>query len=139
MAFAGEKCSIQNSGANVADPSVHLIRNRDFPSHGGGLSMDPGYLATGGHSGYQALNLAILAGAKTLLLLGYDAHDPAPGADDHWFGKHPRNTSPAVYPLIRKSFRDNAAAIHAAGVLVLNCSPGSAIDAFERADLADCL
>lgn len=129
MAFAGQKCSIQDSGGNITDPEVHLVRNAG-PN---GISVDPEKIATGRNSGYQAINLAILAGAKTVLLIGYD------GTTDHWFGKHPVPTPESAGPMYVEAARAGAPAIKAAGVRVINCSPGSAINAFERMDLAEAL
>lgn len=131
--FAGQKCTIQNSGSNVTDDSVHMLRNSAHPSHGMGLSLDPRVLVTGRNSGFQALNLAVLASAKTVLLLGYDAR---PG---HWHGGHPRPTPEAAYKHYRESFRVAAKAIRDAGVRVINCTPGSAIDTFEKMTLEDVL
>jgi len=138
-AFAGEKCSIQNSGANVEDPSVHLLRNKNFPAHGSGISLDPECLMSGGNSGWQAINLAVLAGAKTVLLLGYDAREPASGRDSHWFGEHPKRAPADAYAKYRQACKAGAPSLKAADVRVINCSPGSAIDAFERLDLAQAL
>lgn len=124
---------------NIEDGSVHLLRNRDYPRNGTGLSLDPEVLVTGSNSGYQALNLAVLAGAEIIVLLGYDAHDPEPQRPTHWFGDHPRREPASVYPMIRRSFKEGAPLLKAAGVRVINSAPGSAIDAFERMELADAL
>jgi hypothetical protein len=118
---------------------VHLLRNKHFPNNGTGLSLDPECLVTGHNSGYQAINLAVLAGAKTVILLGYDGHTPKQGEKTHWFGDHPRREPDAVFELYRKSHAAGAAAIKAAGVCVINCSPGSAIKAFEKMELSDAL
>lgn len=118
---------------------MHLLRNKNYPQNGTGLSLDPEYLVTGSNSGYQALNLAVLAGAKKIILIGYDGHVPKRGEKTHWFGDHPRREPDAVFPLYVKSFKSGAEAIKAAGVRVINCSPGSAIDAFEKMDIADAL
>lgn len=139
ISFTGEKCSIQNSGMNIEDGAVHLLRNKNFPANGTGLSLDPEYLVTGGNSGYQALNLAVLAGAATIILLGYDGREPAKGKPTHWFGDHPRREPDSVFALYRKSFKDGAKAIKAAGVRVINCSPDSAVDAFEKMELEQAL
>lgn len=40
-------------------------------------------ISGGGNSGFQAVNLAYILGAKTILLLGFDMFG------DHYFGKHP--------------------------------------------------
>jgi hypothetical protein len=139
QAFAGEKCSIQSTGMMVDDGAVHILRNKNFPSNGTGLSLDSEYLVTGSHGGWQALNVAVLAGAKTVLLLGYDAREPADGKPGHFFGEHPTPTPIAAYAEYRKAFKAGAAAVKAAGVRVINCSPGSAIDTFERMELQEAL
>lgn len=118
---------------------MHLLRNRNFPHNGTGLSLDSEYLVTGSNSGYQALNLAVLAGASKIILIGYDGNTPKRGEKTHWFGDHPRREPDAVFSLYVRSFREGAAAIKAAGVRVINCSPGSAIDAFEKMDIADAM
>jgi len=137
VAFAGEKCSIQNTGMSVDDPAVHLLRNKHFPLHGEGISLDPGALVTGRNSGYQALNLAILAGAKTVILLGFDGQKALDGKT-HWFGEHKVPEPDAAYECYRRAFSAGERAIAATGTMVLNCSPGSAIG-FEKMPLADAL
>lgn len=124
---------------NIEDGAVHLLRNKHFPHNGTGLSLDPEYLVTGSNSGFQALNLAILAGAKEVILIGYDGHTPKRSEPTHWFGDHPKREPDAVFPLYVKSFKAAAAAIKKAGVRVINCSPGSAINAFEKMELTDAL
>lgn len=135
--FAGQKCSIQNSGANIRDDAVHILRNSAFPGHSTGLSLDPCALVTGRNSGFQALNLAVLAGAKTILLLGYDGQRV--NGKDHWHGGHPRPTPEAAYPHYRAAFSEAAKAIREAGVRVINCAPASAIETFEKMTLEDAL
>ena len=137
--FVGQKCSIQHSGANIVDDAVHMLRNKTHPRNSTGLSLDPACLMTGSNSGYQAVNLAVLAGAKTIILLGYDAHTPAAGEKTHWFGDHPRREPDAVYNKYRQSHRDGARMIKTAGVRVINCSPGSAITDYENRTLPDAL
>lgn len=128
-AFAGQKCSISSSASRITDPAVHVLQRagRD------GWSTDPASIHTGGHGGYQALQIAALAGADTILLLGFDAQL------GHFHGEHPRPEVASVYPQMIQSFRRAKVAIAAAGVRVINASPGSAIDAFERMNLADAL
>ncbi|MCX7140536.1 MAG: hypothetical protein NT123_05415 [Proteobacteria bacterium] len=134
-AFAGQKCSISDSGANITDKDVYILRNAG-PR---GISTDPGMICSGRNSGYQALNIAILAGTKTVILLGFDAREPTADRKSHWFGDHPRVEPVAVYAEYRKAFSAAEVAITAAGVQVLNCSPGSAIDAFPKMALVDAL
>lgn len=133
-AFAGQKCSIQDSGANITDDAVHIIRNMTFPDHGNLLSTDPRKLATGRNSGFQAMNLAILGGAKVLPLLGFDAQ-PAEDGKKHWHGDHPpRIGAPGAnqYEYFRRAFAEAESLITSMGVTVFNCSPRTAIDAFPK-------
>ncbi len=135
--FSGEKCSIENGGGfgNVDEP-IHLLRNCNHPLHGWGLSSDPQKLVTGSHGGFQALNLAILAGAAKIILLGYDGK---PGDKSHWHGGHKQPTPQSAYQLYVQSFVAAQNEIKASGARVLNCSPGSAIDTFEKVSLAEAL
>lgn len=132
--FKGQKCSIENSGANVQDDAVHMLRNKTFPNHSNGLSRDPSALVTGRNSGFQALNLAVLAGARRVILLGFDGQ-PAKDGRAHWFGDHPRPTPSAAYPLYKQAMSAAEGALLLAAVEMINCSPGSAIDSFPRARL----
>lgn len=134
--FAGQRCTIENSGANVTDARVHMLRNKTHPEHSMGLSLDPRALVTGRNSGFQSLNLAVLAGARRVILLGFDGRA---GAASHWHGGHPRPTPSAVYAYYRQAMSAAAQALLEAGVEVLNASPGSAIDSFPRVRLEDVL
>lgn len=136
-AFPGERCSIQCSGANVDDARIHLLRNRNYPNHGTGLSLNPTELVTGRNGGWQALNLAVLAGAKKIILLGIDGR-PAADGRTHWSGGHPRPTPEAAYAEYRRAWADGEKAIKAAGVRVINASPSSAVG-FEKMALEDAL
>ena len=137
--FKGQKCSIQSSGANIKDEAVHILRNRDHPFHGNGLSSNPQILVTGRNSGFQALNLAILAGAAKVILLGYDGRADKHTGRTHFFGEHPKATSPDAFPEFRRAFNDAEAAINQVGVKVINCSPNSYIDTFPKMELEDAL
>lgn len=97
----------------------------------------PGYAVSGGHSGFQALQIAIAAGASRVLLVGYDCRDR--GNDTNYFGRKPEKLDvddrsnksrwPKVYSQMKKP----------AGVEILNATPGSAISAFPFVDLAEAL
>lgn len=136
--FAGQKCSIQNSGANIEDEAVHMLRNSDFPNHGVGLSSDPQCLVTGRNSGFQALNMAVLAGSTRIILLGFDGKPSAEGLA-HFFGEHPRPTPVAAYQYYRQAMSAAEKALKDLDVEVFNCSPGSAIDTFPKVKLLDVL
>ena len=133
--FGGQKCSIKHSGAHIADDAVHLLENKSGTgNHGKGISLDPKAIVTGRHSGYQALNIAILAGANKILLLGYDGSESSDGKT-HFHGGHPKRTPPNSYAFYRQAFATGATDIKNTGVRVVNCSPGSKISAFEFGDI----
>ncbi len=136
--FKGQKCSIEGGGDNITDDAVHMLRNANFPYHSRGLSKDQGALVTGWNGGFQVLNMAALAGVKRALLLGYDGQ-PDKNGRGHFHGEHPRITGQDAYPMFRQSFSAAEQALIDAGVQVINCSPGSAIESFPKMAIEDAL
>lgn len=114
---------------NIGDGGVHMLRNggRD------GLSADAAALQNGRNSGYQAINFAVLAGAKRIALLGYDGR--AQGGQTHWFGDHPVRTPEANLACYARNFNNMTAPLQQLGVEVVNCSPGTVVTAFPRIPL----
>lgn len=137
-AFKGQKCSIQSQVENIKDDRVHILRNANGTLHGFGLSADPRALITGRNSGFQALEVAILAGTKVDILLGFDGQ-PTTDGRTHWSGGHPLPTPPDAYQHYRKSFSEAEYAIKAVGVKVINASPGTGIDQFEKMEIDEAL
>lgn len=91
--------------------------------HGADLSRP--IINYGSHSGFAGLHLAILLGAKTVLLLGYDMRR---GDKVHWFGNHPaplRNTGNYGGWVSRYVNSPHP-------VPIINCSRDSAIPCFPR-------
>lgn len=85
-------------------------------SHADGLSEDPTRVCTGGNSGYGALNVAYLKGAREIFLVGYDM-DPRDGpAHATW----------------ARLFRATLPQLAARRARVVNLNPNSFIDAFPR-------
>jgi len=102
-----------------------------------GLSLDPLRIHLGSNSGYQALNLAVLFGASRILLTGFDMKLSV-GGQRHFFGDHPGSLNKASdYNQFIRAFHTTADDLKRAGVEVLNCTPGSALDAFPMAKLED--
>lgn len=93
-------------------------------------------IATGNNSGFQALNLAYIHGHRLAILLGFDYHS----SGNHWFGKHPSqlNKTPDMTRWIRH-MRQSKPLMDEAGYEVINCSLGSAIDAFPKLSVYDAL
>ena len=104
-----------------------------------GLSSDPTLLHTGGNSGYQAVNLAVLLGAKRILLLGYDMKH-GPNGEKHWHEDHSANNPPpAQLADWVKIYATMLPDLEKAGVVVVNCTPESALDCFPKAKLEEVL
>jgi hypothetical protein len=93
----------------------------------------PGFALNGGHSGFQALTLAISLGASRVVLIGYDCK--AKGALTNYFGSKSASLhKPSPYDQWPKCYRD---LVLPEGVEVLNATSSSAIDAFPMVDLED--
>jgi hypothetical protein len=89
---------------------------------------------TFGNSGAAAVSLAAHAGARRVLLLGYDCQRT--GGMVHWHGNHPKTLGNAgAMPRWPKQFADLAKAMAERGVEVINCSRETALTCFERTTL----
>lgn len=107
-----------------------------------GLSTDPGRLCTGFNAGYQALNLATLHGASTVVLLGYDMQTAADGRT-HYHGDHPwqkHSPWPAdLFSYFLSAFASVVGVLERLGVRVLNCSRQTALTCFPQVPLTEAL
>lgn len=75
--------------------------------------------------------VAVNYGATRILLLGVDLHSPG----DHFFGLHPeslRASTAQRFEVFKKQFSQ----FSPRGVEIVNCSPGSALSAYPRGDIA---
>lgn len=102
-----------------------------------GLEKDQRGLRHGANSGHAAINLAVHFGAKRIILLGYDMQ-PVDGGH-HWFGKQPVNIPDPPYERFMKPFDIMAKELKKAGIECINCTPGSALEAFEIKSIDDVL
>ncbi len=99
-----------------------------------GLSTEQGTIYRGGNSGYQAVNLAYLLGARRILLLGFDMC--IEGKKRHWFGDHPGKLNMASnYKNFARAFESIVPAKY--GIEILNLSRRTALDCFPRHNLED--
>jgi hypothetical protein len=135
--FAGQKCSIATQQNRITDDATHVLKNKHGNNHGSGISLDPQYIVTGSHSGHQALNVAILAGAAKLLLLGFDGK--ALDGRTHWHGGHPETTPASDYASRARAWTMSQHEIKATGVRIINCSLQSSIGLFEKMSLEQAL
>lgn len=101
-----------------------------------GISHQPDRLKTGSNSGYAALQIAYLAGASRILLLGFDMRGT------HWHGDHARpltNPGDSQFSKWITAFSGIAPELSARRVEVINCSPTTALTCFRKSRLEDCL
>lgn len=98
------------------------------------LCREPGYIAGGGNSGYQAINIAYHLGAKRLILLGYDM------GGSHWMKKRPdKFNKNSPFKRWIDSFNKLSEELKAEGIEVINCSPNSALECFQKMKLSKAL
>lgn len=104
---------------------------------GQAFSTDPHGIHYGDppHSGFQAVNLALLLGASRVVLVGFDYQFV--GGESHFFGDHP----PGLRQVEEPSYREMARAFDHVHVTVpiLNASPTSALDVFPQVRLDEAL
>lgn len=129
--FHGLKFSLQQKAAKW--PGVQILRRGSNT----GLSLDPSVLNLGNNSGYQALNLAVLLGAKRILLLGYDMK-AGPKGEKHWHKEHPIRT-PDLYQMFRRNFATLEVPLANLGIQCINCSRDTALDCFPRMTIEEAL
>ena len=127
--FSGELWT--QDGATADKHGLNWIQGHHNP----GLSDNPDYIHYNSNSGAQALNLAVLWGAKRLILIGFDMKSE--GSKRHWFGNHPGTLDKASdYRDWVQKFRIIARDLKKMGVQVVNCSMNSALDCFEKRPLS---
>ena len=132
LAFAGLKVTC-NAGVPYRD--VKLLHN----SGPTGFDRNPSCVKSGGSSAHQAAHIAAHAGAARILLCGIDCH-----ANDgcHHHGDHPvglRNPKESTFSMWRRNWRLLGAELAARGIEVINCSLGSAVDAFPIRNIEEVL
>ena len=114
--------------AVTAHGILHLPQDRRVA-----LSEDAGRVA-GIDSGASAINLAWLLGAAPIYLHGFDM---TPG---HYHDRHPVPSRPERYASeLIPGLRRMAKMLEARGAVVINCTPGSALDCFPAGDLDEVL
>lgn len=91
-------------------------------------------IATGGHAGYQAPQIAWQLGARRVVLLGYDLQPDADGRN-HFFGEHP-DASHVPYDTWLSTYPMLLTELQARGVSIVNASRRTAITTIPRESLA---
>lgn len=127
--FSGRRIGLTHTAIPLG---VEPIKFRN----GTGLGLD--VVNTGNNSGYQAINLAYLEGATTIVLLGYDMKHT--GGRHHWHPDHPRplgNFNPGMPELCAPKFTALARDLAARGIRCINASRETALTCFTRQSLAE--
>ncbi len=114
------------------------IRDKDHPRRDVMQFDELGLIGAGGCSGFQALNLVAQMGATDIALVGFDAR-----VDNgvHWHGRHELTGNPTRWTAATWARNLDAAApvLAARGIRVVNCSPVSALTAYEKMGLEEWL
>lgn len=127
--FQGEKWTVSHEAKRKFPEFNHI----DYKVHSI-WSDDKSYLATGGNSGFQAINLADLNDHDYILLLGYDYGYTG---DKHFWERHiKRESRYSNYQDWLKRLEKAAPLIKAK---VINCSRQTAIECFERDTIQNAL
>lgn len=132
-AYQGIRITAEPAVSAAWPPDAYRVRG----AQASGISTDPEVVNYGKNSGYQALNVAVLMGARRIILLGYDMKIAKSGAA-HWFGDHP-NKVRSNYPSWLSGFSVAADQLAEMGVEVINCSPDTALTCFKQMSLESAL
>lgn len=94
-----------------------------------GFDPDTGCVRSGSNGGYQAIHIAMHAGASRVLLLGFDMRV------GHYFGDHPDRIKCDHRAVMIPHFPTLLEPAKARGVEIVNCTPGSALTCFRMGDI----
>ena len=133
MLVSGEEVtevSINNQVWPAIETTVLKCIDRTHP-----MPREPGTVVGGGHSGFQALGLALTLGASRIVLLGYDCTSK-PGRNCHVDRPKRYQNSPAFDRWIEMYRRVPA---QWPDVEVINCSRHTQIDAFPVREITEVL
>lgn len=128
----------QGLRVSLEDTDSLLVHEMERSEQKEGLDLRYPYLVTGCHSGYQAINLAMFAQPKEIILIGYDLKDKGP--IHNIIGKHPDGVRrPYDFNLFISTLTSLIPVLDNLGVSVYNCTIDSALKCFPRKDLQDVL
>jgi hypothetical protein len=133
--FSGLRVSIDRRASEHPTWGVHRVQGHRSDNR---MLDDPGHIG-GTNSGLNALNLAAQFGPAAILLVGFDM---CLEYGLHWHGNHPegmKNPLPGLVERWRRATDDAAAVLKTKGILVINCSPISALKRYPKMDFAEAL
>lgn len=100
-----------------------------------GLELSNGKLKSGNNSGYAAMNLAVHLKARRIILLGYDMRFL--DGKCHWHSGHIVQMQERVFDNMIPYFDTLGSALAVLNIEVINASPDSALETFEKCDIND--
>jgi hypothetical protein len=132
---AGTDAELWTSGKRARElHRINYVNCEDNP----GLGVH-GYVHKGGNSGYQAINLAYLWGAKQIFMLGFDCK-PSNEGKAHWFGQHPTGLSQKQnFSKWREKFPALAKDLKKKNIEVYNLTRDTALTCFTQMSLEEAL
>jgi len=135
-AFSGQKWTCSKDASDKYGLNLIGYNYASSVSFTPGLIHLGGTNGPGGNSGFQALNLAVLFGAKRILLLGFDMGTQP--HKTHWHDGHPGLLDKASnYAEFIAAFDSAFYDLHKAGINVINCSRASKLLCFRKEIIAN--
>lgn len=113
------------------------VRGSDLRIEGDEISFDPAFIGSGGTGAFQALNLAVQWGVKSIGLIGVDCRLDL---GEHWHERSPVQRAALSQSAVDrwiKAFDGAAPVLAAAGVEVVNYSGVSALTGFRKEPLPE--
>lgn len=137
--YIGEVCEKFTGEAWAYEPQAARYGIKIINGNPSGIGLGKNNLIhTGGNSGYQAINLVYLMGAKKIILLGFDMQRTK--GQSHWHGDHPKELNRhSDFGNWRGRFVSLARDLKKEGVEVINATRESALDCFERKTVEEVL
>jgi hypothetical protein len=150
-------CELWTQHREIAESfGINYIKTIHSGKNGNGLSKDRSYIHENHGSGPMAINLATHYGFKKIILIGhdlkyakdYDGKKRNVGSTPrHFFGEYPKEMQhwastrvvEGVMTGYKEYYRSMLPDLNELKVKVLNCTPNSALDCFEKDELGRAL
>lgn len=144
VVYMGDLRAIQEYGPRVLKPQLWSCSELAATLHGAqwtrfspGEGLGKDRIMGNGNSGFQAINLAYLFGARKIILLGFDMK-PGPAGEKHWHMDHPVPlVQTQCFPEWILKGRKLADDLRAAGADCVDCTPGGALEGFRKGQLGE--
>lgn len=120
-------------GHEAVTGATYLVRRRTCET----FSDDPAEVESGGNSGFGAVNVAYLKGARQIVLFGFD-YTKGHYCPDRYAHHRPDHNA-HYWPRWGENFRATRAQLRQRGVSVINASPASTVDAFPKLEIDEAI